>query len=145
MKTLVTFAALSLAVPAGAAGADSSYTGNYQVKLTHDVFPTTQGYTGHGPDSTHCLALTDDGSVGWPHSGYAVLDNNLNTSGQFAVINDTILIYIDMIGSGEEPASGTFVASARDGQIAAKGAYDLLQGGTSYDADKAAFGAKGSC
>ena len=92
-----------------------------------------------------CIALTDDGSVGWTHSGYAVMDNNIDTSGQFSVINHTILIYIDTVGSGEEPASLVFSAEAKDGQIGKKGAYDDIQGGTSYDADEAAFGVKGSC
>ena len=147
MKMLPVFASiLPLVIGAGAATASSgSFSGNYQVKLTHDVYLTTQGYTGHGPDSTHCLAISDDGSVGWPNSGYAVLDNDLNTSGQFAVIDHTIIIYVYTIGSGQEPASLTFSTTARDGIIGQKGAFDEIQGGTSYDADKATFGAKGSC
>ena len=147
MKTPIALAAaLSTTIFAGAATAGTvSYTGNYQVSLTHDVYLTSQGYTGHGPNTTHCLALTDDGSVGWPNSGYAVLDNDLNTSGQFAVIDHTIIIYVYTIGSGQEPASLTFSTTARDGIIGQKGAFDEIQGGTSYDADKATFGAKGSC
>ena len=78
MKTLLTLtAALSMAVSASAAmAAGGSYTGNWKVKLTHDVYVTTNGYTGHGPDTTHCITLTDDGSIGWPHSGFAELDND---------------------------------------------------------------------
>jgi len=144
MKTLATIAAFSAALAAGTALADSSsYTGSWKVKLTHDVYPNTTGYNGHGPNSTHCIAMTDDGSVGWPHSGYVIVDNQ--DFGQFSVIGSNILIYVDVTGSGEEPASLTFSATARNGEIAKKGAYDLIQGGTSYDAADATFGAKNSC
>ncbi|HEX3432335.1 MAG TPA: hypothetical protein VHT03_15780 [Rhizomicrobium sp.] len=144
MKTRFALAAaLSMAVPAHAGS--GSYTGNYLVSLTHDVYLTTQGYTGHGPNSTHCLALTDDGSIGWPHSGYAVMDNDINTSGQFSVIDNTILIYIYAPGSNDSIASYLFSARASDGKIAQHGAFDYIQGGTSYDADRATFGANGSC
>jgi hypothetical protein len=145
MKTPIALAAaLSMAIPAGAATAGSvSYTGNWQVKLTHDVYPNNTGYNGHGPNSTHCIALTDDGSIGWPHSGFAELDGQYE--GQFSVIDRTILIYLDITGSGEEPASLTFSTTASDGNIGNKGAYDEIQGGYSYDAADATFGTKGSC
>jgi hypothetical protein len=146
MKVVAIAVALSAAVSAGAALADTvSYTGNWQVKLTNDVFPTTQGYTGHGPDSTHCLSLTDDGSIGWPHSGYAMLDHSFNSSGQFAVIGNTILIYVYTLGSGQEPASLVFSGRAKNGEIGRKAAFDNLQGGESSDAADATFGEKGSC
>jgi hypothetical protein len=144
MKILLTLAAvLSMAVWTGSATASGSYTGNYKVTLTHDVFPNTTGYNGHGPNSTHCIALTDDGSIGWPHSGFAVMDGQYE--GQFSVIGPTILIYLDIEGSGQEPADLTFATTARDGNIGRKGAYDEIQGGYSYDAADATFGTKGSC
>lgn len=144
MKTMLTLAAaLSMAVSANAAMASGSYTGNWKVALTHDVFPNNTGYNGHGPNTTHCIALTDDGSIGWPDSGYAVMDGQYE--GQFSVIGHTIVIYLDIIGSGQEPADLTFSATARDGSIAKKGAYDEIQGGYSYDAADATFGTKGSC
>jgi hypothetical protein len=146
MRTPIAAAAMSLALAAGSAMAGSgSYSGNWQVKLTHDVYVNNTGYNGHGANRTYCITLTDDGTVGWPHSGYAVLDNNPNNNGQFSVIGDTILIYLDTTGSGEEPASLVFTAAAKDGNIAKKGAYDEIQGGTSYDADDATFGTNGSC
>lgn len=146
MRTLAAVAALSAALSAGAAPAESaSYTGNWQVKLTNDVFPTTLGYTGHGPDSTHCISLTDDGSVGWRHSGYAMLDHSFNSSGQFAVIGNTILIYVYTLGSGQEPASLVFSGHAKNGEIGRKAAFDNIQGGESSDAADATFKAKGSC
>lgn len=147
MKTRLALAlALSMAVSASAAMAGGDrYTGNWKVTLTHDVYVTNSGYNGHGPNTTHCIALTDDGSVGWPHSGYAVMDNNANTSGQFAVIGPVILIYIDTTGSGYEPASLVFTAPAANGTIGKKGGYDEIQGGESYDADDAIFDVNGSC
>ena len=144
MKMLhVLVSALPLVIAAGTVMAGGSFSGNYQVKLTHDVYPTTQGYTGHGPDSTHCLAISDDSSVGWPHSGYVLLDGQ--NYGQFAVIRNQVLIYIDVTGSGQEPASLTFSVSGKGGAIAKKGAYDLIQGGYSYDAADAAFAKVSSC
>jgi hypothetical protein len=147
MKTHLAFTlALSMSVWTGAAvAAADSYSGNWKVMLTHDVYVTNSGYNGHGPNTTHCIALTDDGTVGWPHSGYAVMDNNVNTSGQFAVIGPVILIYVDATGSGEEPASLVFTARAANGEIDKKGGYDEIQGGQSYDAADAKFEAKGSC
>ncbi|HEY1637508.1 MAG TPA: hypothetical protein VGF62_03210 [Rhizomicrobium sp.] len=146
MKVVVAIASLFALVSASAAtAADISYTGNWPVKLSHDVFLTTNGYTGHGPNSTHCLALTDDGSVGCPHSGFAVLDNNINSSGQFAVIGHTILIYIYTLGSGQEPASLVFSTDARNGIIGKRAAFDNVQGGTSFDAADATFGQKNGC
>lgn len=145
MKTLLTLAATlsTVAWTSAATASGDSYTGNWKVTLTHDVYLNNTGYNGHGPNSTHCIALIDDGSVGWPHSGYAELDGQYE--GQFSVIGRTILIYLDIAGSGEEPASLTFSTRARDGNIGKKGAYDEIQGGTSYDADDATFSTKGSC
>jgi hypothetical protein len=146
MKIIAIAAALFTAASGSAALADSvSYTGNWQVTLTNDVFPTTKGYTGHRPDSTHCISLTDDGSVGWPHSGYAIMDHSYNSSGQFAVIGHTILIYVYALGSGQEPASLVFSGRAKAGEIDTRAAFDNLQGGESFDAADATFGAKGSC
>jgi hypothetical protein len=146
MKTFLTLAALSMAVWTGAATAASdSYTGNWKVMLTDDVYPNNTGYNGHGPNTTHCITLTDDGSTGWPHSGAAELDHSLSASGQFAVIGPTIVIYVYTLGSGEEPASLVFTTTAKNGTIGKKGAYDEVQGGESYDAADAAFGKNGSC
>lgn len=145
-RPLALAAALTMAMPAGVSmAASGSYTGNWQVKLTHDVYLNSTGYNGHGPNTRHCISLTDDGNVGWPHSGYAVLDNNTNTSGQFAVIGPTILIYIEAPGSDESIASYVLSSTARNGEIGEHGSYDYIEGGTSYDADKATFGTNNSC
>ncbi|HTT84777.1 MAG TPA: hypothetical protein VMF67_14970 [Rhizomicrobium sp.] len=145
MKMLFACAAI-LSMAAGTAmAASGGYTGSWKVHLTHDVYVTSEGYNGHGPNTTHCIALTDDGSVGWTHSGYAVLDHNTNTSGQFAVIGPIILIYIEAPGSDASIASYVFSATASSGQIGKKGAFDYIEGGESTDADDATFDANSSC
>ncbi|HLY05297.1 MAG TPA: hypothetical protein VKR31_06065 [Rhizomicrobium sp.] len=144
MKTLAAIAAFSAVMATGTAMADSgSYTGNWQVTLTRDLYLTTKGYTGHRPKSTHCVVLTDGLNFGRRHSGSAVLDGQYE--GDFQVINGNVVIFVDVQGSGEEPASATFTARARDGDIDENGAYDIIQGGTSYELANATFGAKGSC
>src|SRR6516165_1933987 len=62
MKTLLALAAaLPLAISTNAALGNTafSYSGNWKISLTHDVFPNTTGYHGHGPDTTHCVELAD--------------------------------------------------------------------------------------
>jgi hypothetical protein len=146
MKMLVLAGAAASILSANAALAGGgSYTGNWQVRLTHDVYVTNLGYTGHGPNSTHCVSLTDDGSIGWPHSGFAELDGNANSSGQFSVIGNTIMIYFDASGGEGETASIVLSGTAKNGVIDNRGAYDYLVAGESFDADKASFGSKGSC
>lgn len=146
MKMPFLAAVLAAALSAGSVlAAGVSYTGNWQVHLTDDVYVTSNGYTGHGPDTTHCVSLTDDGSIGWKHSGYAVLDGNANTSGQFSVIGDSIMIYFEASGGEGELATITLSGTAKNGVIGKHGAYEYLGGGESFDADKAAFGSKGSC
>jgi hypothetical protein len=145
VKTLLACAtALSMVAWASAARADSgSYTGNWKVELTHNVEVNTNGYHRKGPNTTHCMALTDNGTVGWPHSGDALLDSQYY--GQFQVIGRNMLIFVEVIGSGEEVASWTFSSTATNGTIGKSGAFDYIQGGESYDSANAAFGTKGSC
>jgi hypothetical protein len=64
--------ALVTAVPAicvaGAATAgNGSYSGTWRVALTGNMYVTNDGYR-HGPNSTHCVTLTDDGSGDEPAS-----------------------------------------------------------------------------
>jgi hypothetical protein len=125
MKMLLTVAAaLSVVLPANAAMASSvNYNGNWPVTITG-----SQGY-----DGSHCVELT---------GGSALLDGT--SYGGFQVIGRTILVFIDTTGSGEEPATLLFSAPAMKGNIG-KGAFDFIQGGTSYDSGKAVFGIKGGC
>jgi hypothetical protein len=126
MKMLLTLAsALSVAISTNAAMAGSvSYNGNWPVTITG-----SQSFNG-----THCVELGTDGS--------ALLDGTYY--GEFQVIRRTILVFLDITGSGEEPASLLFSSPASNGNIG-KGAFDFIQGGYSYDSGKEVFGMKGSC
>jgi hypothetical protein len=159
MRTiLVCAAALSISAWESAAMADSfSYTGNWQVELTHNVEVSNTGYHRRGPNTTHCVALTDDGTVGWthcvaltddgtvgwPHSGEVLLDKQ--SYGEFQVIGRNLVIFVQVVGSGEEVASWTFSSTVRNGNIDANGAFDYIQGGESYASANATFATRGSC
>ena len=60
----------------------NSFTGRWPVTVTKSK----------GNNGTHCFALTDNGSDGFPHSGPALLDNNL--TGQFQVIGKIIMLSV---------------------------------------------------
>src|ERR1700679_3058218 len=124
----VALAAIALSANSVSA-ANVSYTGNWQVHLTDDVYVTSQGYNGHGPDTTHCVSLTDDGTVGWKHSGYAELDGTPHTSGQVSIIGNTIMIYFEASGGEGELATITLSGTAKNGTIGERGAYEYLDGG----------------
>jgi hypothetical protein len=126
MKTLLTLtAALTTVVSVNAAVAGSvSYNGNWPVTITG-----SEDFNG-----THCVELGADGS--------ALLDSTYY--GGFQVIGRTIVVFLDIDGSGEEPASLVFSSTANNGNIG-KGAFDEIQGGTSYDSGKEVFGTKGGC
>ena|ERR1700720_3821429 len=131
MKMLFTLAAaLATAVSASAAMA-TSYTGNWPFTVTD-----SKGFNGN-----HCLALTDDGSFGWPHSGFGMLDGTNFTS--FQVIGNNIEVAVQDEGSQE--VEGTVVtARAGSGNIG-NGVFAIILSGESVDSGKVAFGAKGSC
>jgi hypothetical protein len=123
-KRLMLAGILSGALSANAAMAGgANYNGNWPVTITG-----SRSFNG-----AHCLELTD---------GSALLDSTY--FGAFQVIGRTILVYLDITGSGEEPASLVFSSPASKGNIG-KGAFDFIQGGTSYDSGKEAFGTKGGC
>jgi hypothetical protein len=113
---------------------------------------TAQSFTGNWPatvtksqrlNGTYCVALTDDGSFGWPHSGEAVLlPNNGQYPGYFTVI-DGLLTVTFTYPSGEGDCCDYFVFTAHtnNGKIA-KGAVNYF-GIT--DNGLVAFGKKDSC
>ena len=123
---------VALAMMSSAAMAQS-YTGNWPMTVTKSQYAN-----GH-----YCLALTDDGDQGWPHSGEAELvPLNGTYPGAFQVINGILTVTIPA------PAGSTlefliFIGHARGGHIT-KGAYDLAYGGF-FDAGVLTFGAKGDC
>ena len=115
-----------------------SYSGNW---------PITWNVTYPGPPSTgvhtFCLTLTDNGSVGFPHSGPAVLngDGDDDVQGVFQVINNE-LVATFLIGTANgELDTLIFAAPARKGTIG-KGfgdeSFNTVTG-------PLVFGAKGGC
>ena len=102
-------------------------TGNWPITITG-----SQDFNG-----SHCVALT-----GGYSSGGAILDSTYY--GAFQVSNGTILVFLDITGSGEEPATLLFSSSTRKGKIG-KGAFSFIQGGYSYDSCMEVFGTKGGC
>ncbi len=135
---------LALALTPRAASAQS-FTGDYTVSVTE----TLCGVAGNIKcgNQSYCLELTDDGSVGRPHSGPATLDSSDSSqlSGTFQVIGRTI---VATFGVGSETGEADSVvlvapANASTGTIGV-GVYDLAAGG-SEASGLATFGVKDSC
>jgi hypothetical protein len=124
VKTILTLAA-TLIPPVSAGGAMAAHTinGNYAVTISG-----SQGFNG-----SHCLVLGQG----------ADLDNTYQ--GGFQVISTTLVVYLDITGSGEEPATLLFSGPARNGVVGKNFAFEYIQGGYRYDGGNAAFGKKGSC
>lgn len=133
MKTLLTIAAtLSIVVSASAAMA-SSFSGNYPVTVTHSKFSNFR----------HCLTLTDNGTLGWPHSGPAVLDGRRDLGGSLQIIGPLIEVVTNQGGTIQNAAA---VYSATVGyRKFDTGAFEQIYGGASSDSGVVAFGMKGGC
>lgn len=115
---------------------------------------TSQGYSGSWPvtvsrsqhsDGTYCLTLTDGGSEGFRHSGFAtlVIGSKKYTFGTFQVINRTLIATIQAQGYGQN-AGLVFVGSASHGNIG-KGVFEDVYGGEDFDSGALAFGARNGC
>lgn len=119
------FAAPSVAMAAG-------YTGRWPVTISHS----------HHSDGSYCMALTDNGSQGWRHSGSASLGGSLNY-GTFQIINGTFVATIQAQGYGQN-AGLLFIGSANRGNLG-KGVFEDVYGGEDFDSGALTFGMKGSC
>jgi hypothetical protein len=116
------------------AASAQSYTGNWPATVTQSK----------GSNGTYCIALTDNGSNGWPHSGQATVVEGRNTLyGTFQVIGPLITVTIESYGSYQN-AGLVFVAQANNGVIG-RGVYDDVYNGQEIDDGVLAFGAKNSC
>jgi hypothetical protein len=131
MKVLVTFAAtLSMLAAANAATA-SSYSANYSVTVSQS----------HGYDGKHCLALVDDDSLGWAHSGPAGIDNKY--VGAFQVIGNLLMVSIAIPGQNGELSSFELSAVAHNGDPG-NGVYQTSYAGPPMDSGTVVF-KKGGC
>ena len=105
-----TLAIAVFALAPGSAQAQS-YSGNWLV--TEDVtYPFNTGV------ATYCMALTDNGGEGFPHSGAAILNGNGITDlvGGFQVINGQF-VAIFLVPAGGELDTQIFGGPAGKGKI----------------------------
>jgi len=139
IRTLVVLALPILTLALTHTVAAQSFTGNWPITITHSP---------HG-NATYCLALTDDGSLGFPHSGEAFLTGpslgGEKLFGTFQVINGLLTATIQSEGGTGQNAGLVFVGHATKKGTLGKGIYDEVYGGEEFDSGALAFGAKGGC
>ena len=110
-----------------------SFSGNWPLTVTHSG----------GANGTYCLTLTDNGSIGWPHSGQASLAH-VGDGGTFQVINHDLVVTIQSPGASGQNEGLVFVAHAGNGTIGS-GIYEGVYGGEEVDSGVLVFGMKGGC
>lgn len=115
-----------------------SYSGKWPVRVTQ---------TQHG-NFTDCLTLTDNGSLGFPHSGSASLSGvNIKGSlfGTFQLIDNLLVATIQSQGSSTGQDAGlVFIGPASNGNIG-NGAFDEVFAGEESVSGVLEFGMKGGC
>ena len=127
-------AILAFALTPSTASAQS-YTGSWPLTVTRSTF-------GNG---TSCLTITDDGSKGWPHSGFGTwVDNGTSYFASFQLINGLLTVTVEEPGSTGQNAGAVFSARASKGTITT-GIYDQVYGGEEFDSGVVTFGTKGGC
>jgi hypothetical protein len=131
--------AVAMVVSANAAMARSygfavgrSYSGNWPLTVTRS----------RGANGTYCLTLTDNGSLGWRHSGPASLPGF--NGGTFQLIDHNLVATIQSPGGTGQNEGLVFVASAGNGNIGT-GVYEGVYGGEEIDSGVLVFGMKGGC
>lgn len=134
MKMLSTLVAvLSTVVSTGAAMA-TSYTGHWPYIVTDS----------RGSNGSFCLVVTDDGSFGWPHSGFGTSSVNGGSFATFQVIGNSFEVVVQDDGGNGEVEGTVITAAAKNGTVG-KGVFSTVLTGESEDSGKVAFGAKGGC
>jgi hypothetical protein len=125
---IVAFALMS------SAAMTQSYSGNWPMTVSKSQFA----------NGKYCVALTDDGSGGWPHSGEAVLvPENGTYPGIFQVIDGLLTVNIALPTGEGSLEFLLYTARASNGHIG-KGVYNLAYGGYN-DSGVLVFGEKGGC
>src|ERR1700731_3311584 len=132
MKMLFTLAAVLATVVSASAAMAASYSSTWPVTVTG-----SRGFNGN-----HCLALTDDGGFGWPHSGFGTLDGTNFAS--FQAIGNAIEVVVQDEGGNGEVEGTVITASARKGAIG-NGVFTIILAGETVASGKVAFGAKSGC
>jgi hypothetical protein len=113
-------------------------------------FPATRSFSGswpatvsqsRGANGTYCLTLTENGSLGWRHSGPASLTGvgSGTRQGTFQLIDHVIVATIESQGGWGQNEGLIFAGSAGNGNIA-KGFYTGVYGGEEIDSGVLAFG-----
>ncbi len=143
IKKISAFVAMALpivvfAVLTPSAATAQSYSGNWPANVTQS----------RGSNGSYCMALTDNGSVGWPHSGQATLSGaNIGKEslfGTFQVIDGLLIATFESEGGEGQNAGLVFIGRASAGTIS-KGVYDDVYGGEEVDSGVIGFGTKGDC
>ncbi len=138
MAVSASAATLPMAV-SGRAAMAVSYSGNWPLKVTH----TQYGFT-------KCLTLTDNGSLGFPHSGPASLTSpgvSGSLTGTFQLIDNLLVATIQAPasqGGAGQNAGLVFIGPASNGHIG-NGAFDEVYGGEEFVSGVLQFGMKGGC
>jgi hypothetical protein len=129
---IVVFALMSSAAMA------QSYSGNWPLTVTKS----------HHADGMYCLTLTDNGTMGWPHSGPASVVGqalgNGTLHGTFQLIDRLLMVTIEQPGGSGQDAGLVFIAPASDGDIG-EGVYEQVYGGGELDSGVLEFGVKNGC
>ena len=121
------------ALTAGAVTAQS-YSGSWSATVSRSQHA----------NGTYCIALKDNGSLGWPHSGEAtILPESGTTGGTFQVINGLMVVTFSQPGGTGELGALLFTARASNGHIGT-GTYEQFYG-SEIDSGVLVFGAKNSC
>lgn len=124
--------ALPLAAFSGAAFA-GAYSGNYMLTVTKSVPAAFEG-------ATRCITLTDDGSLGWKHSGPATIANGSHMNmGQFEQVGH--VLFATFL---EKHSSLVLSATVMD-RMVTTASFVAIENGT-YKVDGIfKVGSKGSC
>jgi hypothetical protein len=136
------FVATALAIVAFAltpsAAMAQSYSGSWPLTVTRS----------HHGNGTYCLTVTDNGTLGWPHSGEASLVGqdlgDTTLYGTFQLIDGLFMVTIVQPGDSGQNAGLVFIAHASGGHIG-KGVYDQVYGGEEFDSGVLVFGVKNGC
>ncbi len=130
--------AATLMVVSASVAMAQSFSGNWPATVSHS----------HRNNGAVCLMLTENGTLGWPHSGPAKVAGHAFggtlVDGTFQLIDNTLVATIQEPSNSGQNACLVFTAPAGNGNIG-KGAFDQVYGGVEFDSGLLVFGVKGGC